>query len=128
MNYINPFDRRIGPDVHGNTVLNNSLNGLFVRIDTELGNRVTQLDVTGRFDDTDITHIITENLFITGNAGGPLMATPGGAVVDLRLSGRLAIDPGIVVKVGKARSDCRGRQCYRRRGLRPPDSLHVAVG
>ena len=103
LNYINPFDRRIGPDVHGNTVLNNSLNGLFVRIDTEFGTAVTQLDLSGRFDDTDITHIITENLFITGNAGGPLMASPGGAVVDLRMSGRLAIDPGIVVKVGKAR-------------------------
>ena len=36
----NSFDdalQRIGPDVHGNTVIRNSINGLFVRIETDLG-------------------------------------------------------------------------------------------
>jgi VCBS repeat-containing protein len=95
----NSFDDmlgRIGPNIHGNTVINNSINGLFIRIETESGKTLDTLDVNARFDDTDIVHVITENLLITGNAGGP--ADPA-----KRLSGRLRIDPGTVVKLNDAR-------------------------
>ena len=95
----NSFDdslNRIGPEIHGNLLTNNSINGLNVRIRTLLGKSIDTLDVNARFDDTDIVHVISENLIITGSAGGPLDNVP-------RLSGRLAIDAGTVVKFGKAR-------------------------
>lgn len=87
---------RIGPDVHGNRLVDNSINGIFVRIRTNLGEPIDRLEETARFDDTDIVHVITENLEIVGNPGGPLgtQARPGG---------RLAIDPGTVVKLRGSR-------------------------
>ena len=87
---------RIGPDIYGNTLRDNSINGIFVRIETAFGAPIDRLSRTARFDDTDITHVITENLEIVGNPGGPLDTTA-------RLSGRLAIDPGVVVKLGNSR-------------------------
>ncbi|MCY2989616.1 MAG: DVUA0089 family protein, partial [Planctomycetota bacterium] len=85
---------RLGPDVHGNTVTGNAYNGLFVRIQNELGQAPNTLDVTARFHSTDIVYVLADNLQITGNAGGPL----NGA-----LSGRLRVDPGVVVKLNNAR-------------------------
>ncbi|MFO0999999.1 MAG: pre-peptidase C-terminal domain-containing protein [Planctomycetaceae bacterium] len=85
----NSFDEsgnRIGPEIHGNKLFNNTLNGLFVRVKTDLGKPVDTLDVQARFDDDDIVHVITENIAITGNAGGPLNDVA-------RLSGRLEVDP-----------------------------------
>ena len=95
----NSFDDslgRIGPEVFGNFVADSSINGLFIRISTDLGNTIDRLTVAARFDDADITHVITENLQINGAAGGPF-ATTG------RTSGRLAIDPGVIVKLTLAR-------------------------
>jgi hypothetical protein len=63
---------RVGPDIYGNIVIDNSLNGLFVRISTPSGGVTKQLTVAGRFDDLDITHVIKENLLISGTAGGGL--------------------------------------------------------
>ena len=89
-------DGRIGPDIHGNLITQNSTNGLFIRIQTLLGGSTEQLNVLARFDDTDITHVITQNLIINGTAGGSLddVARP---------SGRLMIDPGTIVKLSGAR-------------------------
>jgi hypothetical protein len=87
---------RIGPDLHDNVIVDNTLNGVFLRIETQLGQPIDRLTTTARFDDTDIVHIITENLEIVGNPGGPLNGAP-------RPSGRLAIDPGVVVKMGASR-------------------------
>ena len=87
----NSFDDaggRLGPDIYGNYLSGSSIDGLFVRIETLLGNPIEKLDVSARFDDDDITHVITENLLINGNAGGPLNTTA-------RLSGRLHVDPGV---------------------------------
>lgn len=72
----NSFDDsldRIGPDIHGNTLTNNSVNGLLVRIDATVGGVAEKLDVRGRFNDTDITHVISNQLQITGNAGGAVV-------------------------------------------------------
>lgn len=87
---------RIGPDIRGNRIANNSFNGLFVRIETVFGSPIDRLKLSARFDDTDIVHLITENLEIVGNPGGPLDGVA-------RLGGRLAIDPGVVVKLGDSR-------------------------
>lgn len=87
-------DGRIGPDIHGNIVTQNSTNGLFIRIQTSLGAAAETLNVIARFDDTDITHVITQNLILNGHPAGEL----GGTV-----SGRLMIDPGTIVKLSGAR-------------------------
>ena len=87
---------RVGPEVHGNVLLDNSLNGLFVRVRSVLGQPIDTVDVTARFDDTDIVHVIAENLAITGNPGGPLNAVA-------RLSGQLVVSPGVVLKFAGSR-------------------------
>ncbi|MEL7265815.1 MAG: peptidase, partial [Planctomycetota bacterium] len=63
---------RIGPDIYGNTVIDNSINGLFVRVRTRAGDVVQPLTSQARFDDTDIVHVVAENLLIQGTPGGPL--------------------------------------------------------
>ena len=71
--FVPDFDR-VGPDIHGNTVINNSLNGLFIRTQTAAGGNLEMLTTTARFNDIDIPYIIGENLVVAG--------TPGGAIVD----------------------------------------------
>ncbi len=63
---------RVGPQIRGNTILDNSYNGLLIRINTPTGGSLESLDVNARFDDTDIVHILIDNLKIEGNAGGPV--------------------------------------------------------
>ncbi len=87
-------DGRIGPDIYGNLVTQNSTNGLFVRIQTALGSGFEMLNVIARFDDTDITHVIAQNLILNGRPAGSLQNP---------VSARLMIDPGTVVKLSGAR-------------------------
>lgn len=63
---------RVGPQIRGNTILDNTYNGLLIRIDTPTGGSLESLEVNARFDDTDIVHILIDNLKIEGNAGGPV--------------------------------------------------------
>ena len=62
---------RIGPDIHGNLFSNNSINGLFVRVETLFEEFQTEvIDFGARFEfDTDIVHVITEN--VISNEGVP---------------------------------------------------------
>ena len=87
---------RVGPLVRSNTLQNNSFNALFVQI------RANQdlFDMPARFDDLDIVHVITENVVLAGVAGGFFGDASG--VFRPRDQGRLAIDPGVVVKVNNA--------------------------
>ncbi|TWT73241.1 dockerin type I domain-containing protein [Allorhodopirellula solitaria] len=63
---------RTGPHIRGNTILDNTYNGLLIRIDTPTGGSLETLEVNARFDDTDIVHILIDNLIIEGSAGGPV--------------------------------------------------------
>jgi len=72
---------RIGPDIYGNRLINNSNNGLFVRIQTAAGEPTRQMTVAGRFDDKDIVHIISENLVVRGTPGGPFLEVDAPPVV-----------------------------------------------
>ncbi|MFP6616695.1 MAG: peptidase, partial [Candidatus Hydrogenedentota bacterium] len=63
---------RVGPEIYGNFVADNSLNGLFIRVRTPAGNDIRTMTVSGRWDDLDIVHILTENLQIFGTPSGPL--------------------------------------------------------
>ncbi|HBJ33517.1 MAG TPA: hypothetical protein DDZ51_01915 [Planctomycetaceae bacterium] len=67
-----PTVMRVGPDIHGNTVIDNSINGLFIRVATRTGGVLQPLTQPARFDDTDIVHVLSENLVIQGNPGGAL--------------------------------------------------------
>jgi hypothetical protein len=68
-----PDYSRSGPDIDGNFVIDNTINGVFVRIDTLAGNQPDRLNVAGRFDDTDIVHVLQENLIINGRPGGLIL-------------------------------------------------------
>lgn len=66
---------RVGPDIRGNTLLDNSINGLFVRVAANPGQPIDTLDVQARFDDIDVTHVLGQNLIIAGTPGGAFLET-----------------------------------------------------
>ncbi len=66
--------KRVGPDIHWNTLLQNGNNALNVRIDTLPGGATQNMSVPGRFDDTDIVYLVSQNLELQG--------TPSGAYVE----------------------------------------------
>src|SRR5690606_29363303 len=80
---------RVGPDAYGNFLSGNNIDGLFIRIDLKQGSLLDRLTVPGRFDDSDITHVLTQNLIIAGNPGG-METEPGGGTVA-RAAGRLMV-------------------------------------
>jgi GEVED domain/Dockerin type I domain/Bacterial pre-peptidase C-terminal domain len=76
---------RVGPDIFGNRLSNNSINGLFVKVRTAPGSDAETMKVAGRFDDSDIVHVISENLIIAGTPGGPVVGqvSPPSVVVTV---------------------------------------------
>ncbi|MFG0262286.1 MAG: matrixin family metalloprotease, partial [Novipirellula sp. JB048] len=90
--FVSDYER-VGPSIHGNQITDNGTNGLFVRIDTPTGGELEQLVVSARFDDTDIVHVLSENLLLQGSPGGVfeesarpnpiigLVAQPGGGAL-----------------------------------------------
>lgn len=82
-----PDYTRVGPMIRGNALSNNSTNGLFVRVDTLPGNATTQQTVAGRWDDTDITHVIGQNVVLAGTAGGPKLENTRPAINSVTLAG-----------------------------------------
>ena len=102
---------RVGPEIRGNRLVEvrsdrvaphqNSTNGLFVKIRTNFGQPLDKLDVPARFKSTDIVYVLQENLLIDGGVGGYFFDPVAG--VEARQSGRLAIDPGVVVKLQGSR-------------------------
>jgi hypothetical protein len=56
--------------LEGSIAYTNTINGLFIRTGTPAGATTEELTVTGRFDDTDIVHVLQENLTVRGQAGG----------------------------------------------------------
>ncbi|NCY03876.1 MAG: hypothetical protein EBX36_13460, partial [Planctomycetia bacterium] len=115
----NAFDDsngRIGPELRGNlftetrndgpggaaVVHANSINGIFIRIETNAGETLTKLTVPARFKSTDIVYVVAENLVVAGGAGSyERRVDPADATVKdfAKASGRLTIDPGVVVKL-----------------------------
>ena len=87
-----PDYTRVGPDIHGNTLIDNPINGLLVRVETFAGNDAPELTVTGRFDDTDIVHTLGETLVVSGTPGGQLRetTTPAGALIQTTASSEVS--------------------------------------
>ncbi|KLU02986.1 hypothetical protein RISK_004956 [Rhodopirellula islandica] len=75
---------RVGPHIRGNVLTNNSINGLQIRLLTPTGGDLQSLDVNARFDDTDIVHVLTENLLIEGNPGGVNAANEAPSILLVR--------------------------------------------
>ncbi|MDA1052306.1 MAG: DVUA0089 family protein [Planctomycetota bacterium] len=67
--FTSDYDR-VGPDLYGNTAVDNSINGLFVRVITPAGNARQPLTVSARWDDTDLPYVLTDQLLIQGTPGG----------------------------------------------------------
>ncbi|MDF1840830.1 MAG: dockerin type I domain-containing protein [Rubripirellula sp.] len=84
-----PDVKRVGPHIRGNEIVDNSINGLFIRIETRTGDNLEQLNVSARIDDTDIVHVLTENLAIEGNPGGPNASidAPGATLIRSTATG-----------------------------------------
>ncbi|MBM4012172.1 MAG: matrixin family metalloprotease, partial [Planctomycetes bacterium] len=93
---------RVGPEIRGNRLLANSVNGLFVKIFTRFGSPLEQLDVAARFRSTDVVYVLQENLLIAGGAGGSRLDVSAGGISP-RPTGRLTIDPGVIVKLQNSR-------------------------
>jgi hypothetical protein len=79
----------VGPEIHGNTVVDNSINGLFIRVRTPAGQDLQPMTVSGRWNDTDIVHVLSENLRVQGDPGGALqtLVAPNVSVVGVRQEG-----------------------------------------
>ncbi len=82
---------RVGPVMYGNRLEDNSINGLLVRLRTPAGDSLEGLTVSGRWDDTEVVHVVAENLRIKGSPGGPIQDASV-AVPDARLV-TLALEP-----------------------------------
>lgn len=80
---------RVGPDIRQNLIVDNSINGLFIRTVTDSGQPARSLTVAARIDDVDIVHFIAENIIIAGRPGGPIQDgfQPDSSAVSLQTSG-----------------------------------------
>jgi hypothetical protein len=102
---VSDYDR-VGPEIHGNTIIDNSINGIFVRIKTEASGSLESVTDAIRFDDRDIVHVLTENLIIDAGYGGPKVQgvdDNGDRILESRYDGSLVVDPGMVVKLHGSR-------------------------
>lgn len=93
---------RVGPDIHDNFLVGNSINGLFISVQGSLDGMLETMTVSGSWDDVDIVHVVGENLVVHGAAGGTYLAA-GAATATARRDARLAILPGVVVKLDGTR-------------------------
>ncbi|TWT49075.1 hypothetical protein Pla22_42670 [Rubripirellula amarantea] len=63
---------RVGPNIYRNLLLDNSINGMFIRSGSDAEGNPRTLTVAGRFDDTDVVHYLASNLIVEGTPGGPI--------------------------------------------------------
>ena len=87
---------RVGPVIYGNRIVDNSINGLFVRLTIPAGSQLEEMTVSGRWDDADVVHVLAENLRIAGNPGGPVqsLASPDVKLVTLTRQNNGAVPAG----------------------------------
>ncbi|XZE21483.1 tandem-95 repeat protein [Pirellulaceae bacterium SH449] len=70
------YDRQ-GPEIRGNRLIDNSVNGLLIKTETLPGQPLTTLDVPAVLKSTDIVYVLAENLIISGQPGGNILDTVG---------------------------------------------------
>ncbi|MCY3007182.1 MAG: Ig-like domain-containing protein [Planctomycetota bacterium] len=72
-----PDYRRVGPVIYNNDIRNNTINGLFIRVETLPGQPTKSLTTHARIDDSEVTLVFGENLLIAGTPGGALNEIAG---------------------------------------------------
>lgn len=65
-----PDYSRVGPIMYRNRVTDDAVNGVLIRIDTDPGGKLEPLYVSARFDDTEIVHVLGDDLVINGYPSG----------------------------------------------------------
>ena len=99
---------RIGPEIHGNHIIDNTINGLaVVRQSAQSGDFQIQ-SVSARWNDREVVHVVTQSLLVDGQPGGQIVTGINDAsglpdAFDSRINARLMVDPGVVVKLEGAR-------------------------
>ena len=81
---------RVGPDMYHNLLLDNSVNGVFIRVATTPVEAPKEFTVAARFDDAELVHYISENLVVKGSPGGSIedgVEPSMGLISARRLSG-----------------------------------------
>ncbi|MCU0708916.1 MAG: pre-peptidase C-terminal domain-containing protein, partial [Pirellula sp.] len=80
-----PDYERIGPDIRGNRVVDNTINGLFVKTRTGAAETLETITVAARFNEIDIPYVLGENLVVAGTPGGGILdvASPPSTIVVL---------------------------------------------
>ncbi len=63
---------RVGPDMYHNLLLDNSVNGVFIRVATTPVEAPKEFTVAARFDDSELVHYVAENLVVAGAPGGSI--------------------------------------------------------
>ena len=63
---------RVGPEINNNHLIDNSINGLFIRATTTPTQTPREFTVAARLDDVDVVHYVAENLIVSSNPGGSL--------------------------------------------------------
>ena len=63
---------RVGPDMYHNLLLDNSVNGVFIRVATTPVEAPKEFTVAARLDDTELVHYVAENLVVAGSPGGSI--------------------------------------------------------
>ncbi|MCP4812220.1 MAG: hypothetical protein GY888_06905, partial [Planctomycetaceae bacterium] len=66
---------RVGPDISDNYIVDNTINGMFISIETPATGQLQKLTVSAKLDDSDIVHVLQENLVIQSTPGGPFLET-----------------------------------------------------
>ncbi len=109
---FSPDYSRVGPDIRGNVLLNNSTNGLFIKTTTVAGGPLTTLDLAARFDDTDIAHVFGENLIIQGTPGGAVRETVGPDVSLVQRAGTTggSLAPAAIIRYRITNVDLNGAE------------------
>ncbi len=99
--FTSDYDR-VGPLIRGNSVERNSVNGLFVRVETPAVDVRKPLTTSARFDDRDIAHVFSEVLVLQGNPGGPLALEQRPDVLNITVNAGSAFPaPGTPLTAGR---------------------------
>ena len=75
-----------------NLLVNNSINGMMVRIRTSAGESLDQLTVSANLNAQNLVYVIPENLEIAGNPGGPVITNAAKATGQLLQAGSQQIE------------------------------------
>ncbi|MEL6106561.1 MAG: cell surface protein, partial [Planctomycetota bacterium] len=92
--FTSDYDR-VGPELSGNRLIGNSINGLFVRVETPAAGQLEPMTVSGRFDDRDIVHVLSEVLVVRGQPGGAVLLEERPDVLSVTVNpmGTGSLDP-----------------------------------